>query len=174
MRMVVSIPEGLANFSVRGYYRIGMTTIFLRAAIEDDWPAILALADAALPWDTGGNREWLENRKRFGGRRRHYVAEEEPSGQVAGYGAVEEGPEPGHFRLLVVMDPARLRDYFAAELYQQLTADLVEMEAHGAWVREYARDTPILDFFGERGFVEQNRFAPPGYEEMVVLVKRLA
>ena len=151
-----------------------MTTIRLRTPAVADWPAILALADAALPWDATGNREWLENRKRFNGRRRHYLAEEGESGPVVGYGAVEEGPEPGFFRMFVVMDPARLDGPAAARIYERLSADLAAWEARGVWVREYARDTAVLGFFQEKGFVEKNRFTLAGYEEMVVLLKRLA
>lgn len=32
----------------------------LRPAHDDDWPAILGLADAALPWDADGNLEWAD------------------------------------------------------------------------------------------------------------------
>jgi hypothetical protein len=42
------------------------------------------------------------------------------------------------------------------------------------WVREYARDTPILVSFLDKGFAQQNRFTVPGYEEMVVFMKRQA
>ena len=150
-----------------------MTTIRLRAPTGTDWPTILELADAALPWDATGNREWLENRKRFDGRRQHYLAEGAESGRAVAYGAVEEGPEPGFFRMFVVMDPARLQGPAAAHLYEQLSSDLVAMEARGAWVREYARDSAILEFFLEEGFVEKNRFTIAGHEEMVVLVKPL-
>lgn len=150
-----------------------MTEIKLRAPNDDDWPAILALANAALPWDSAGNEEWLENRMQFTGRRRHYVAEEVPPGRVVGYGAVEEGPEPGYYRVFVVMDPARLQSETGALVYEQLVADLRQLEARGAWAREYATDGPVLAFFGENGFTEQSRFTPPGHREMVVLVKQL-
>lgn len=150
-----------------------MTFISLRTPIDDDWPAVLGLADAALPWDASGNREWLENRKQFEGHRRHYLAEESESGRVVGYGAVEEGPEPDLFRIFVVMDPGRLQDPAAARIYEQLSADLAALQASGAWVREYARDTAVLTFFLEKGFVEQSRFTLIGHEEMVVLVKPL-
>lgn len=151
-----------------------MTEIRLRAPHDDDWPAILALANAALPWDAAGNQEWLENRQQFAGRRRHYVAEEVPAGRVVGYGAIEEGPEPGIFRVFVVMAPARLQSETGVLVYERLVADLAKLEARGAWVREYASDAPILAFFGENGFAEQSRFTPPGHREMVVMVKQLS
>jgi len=56
----------------------------LRSPTPDDWPLILSLADLAVPFDPGGNQEWLEKRRHFEGRRSHYVAEDE-SGAVRGY-----------------------------------------------------------------------------------------
>ena len=150
-----------------------MCAIQLRKPTAADWPAILAQADAALPWDRTGNREWLENRKRFAGRRRHYLAQMVPSGEVVGYGAVEEGPEAGTFRVFVVTDPASLRAEVGEMLYERLAAELDELGAQLAWAREYARDRDIITFFAERGFVEHRRFTPAGYEEMVVMGKQL-
>jgi hypothetical protein len=142
-----------------------------RSPTDSDWPSILDLANAALPWDTIGNKEWLENRKQFTGRRRHYVAEETPSGPMVAYGAIEEGPDPGIFRVFVVMNPALLETTTGDLVYERLAADLAELAARGAWVREYASDTAILAFFTQRGFVERSRFAPSDRQEMVVLVK---
>ncbi|MDX1662915.1 MAG: hypothetical protein R3272_03915 [Candidatus Promineifilaceae bacterium] len=147
-------------------------TIRLRAAEEKDWPAILEQADAALPWDASGNREWLENRKAFGGRRRHYVAEEVSSGAVVGYGNIEEGPDPGNYRIYVVTEPALLEGEVGTFLFERLVSDLRELEATGAWVREYSRDRATVAFFAERGFEERDRFTLPEHEEMVVLVWR--
>jgi hypothetical protein len=147
-----------------------MSTPILAPPDDADWPAILELANAALPWDTSGNQEWLANRRGFSGQRRHYLARETPSGPPLAYGAIEEGPEPGLYRVFIVMAPARLHSPIATHLYEQLAADLAALHARGAWVREYARDTPILDFFGELGFVAANRFTLPDHEEMVVLV----
>jgi N-acetylglutamate synthase-like GNAT family acetyltransferase len=126
-----------------------------------------------LPWDASGNREWLENRKQFAGQRRHYAAEEVPAGAAVGYGAIEEGPDSGSFRICIVMDPPLLATETGALMYERLAADLTALGAKSAWVREYARDTAILSFFAQRGFVERDRFAPPGYEEMAVMTKRL-
>lgn len=145
----------------------------LRPVCDDDWPAILELANAALPWDAEGNLEWLENRKQFGGRRRHYLAEVPETDQPVGYGAIEEGPDPGSFRVFVVMAPALLPTKTGTLLYDRLLADLQALEARSVWVREYAADTDILSFFKEKGFDEQHRFTPTGYREMVVLTMKL-
>lgn len=144
----------------------------LRLAHEDDWPAILELANAALPWDADGNLEWLENRKQFSGRRRHYLAEDAATAQALGYGAVEEGPDPGSFRMFVVMDSALLSTDTATLLYERLLSNLALLEASSIWVREYAADSAIISFFLEKGFEERSRFTPAGYEEMVVMAKQ--
>ncbi len=144
----------------------------LRPVQDDDWPVILELANAALPWDADGNLEWLENRKQFSGRRRHYVAEDAATAQALGYGAIEEGPAPDSFRIFIVMDPALLPTKTGALLYDRLVADLQALEASGVWAREFAADTDILSFFKEKGFEEQSRFTPVGYRELVVMAKQ--
>ena len=150
-----------------------MGDIDLRIPTASDWPAILGLANAALPWDTEGNQEWLENRKQFTGLRRHYVAIGQSSGTPLGYGTIEEGPDPGVFRMFIVADPDHLHGTIGDLIYQRLRTDLTNLDAEGVWVREYARDDPVIAFFTERGFAEHNRFTLPGHQEMVVLVKPL-
>lgn len=145
----------------------------LRSVQNADWPTVLELANVALPWDTEGNLEWLENRKQFTGRRHHYLAEDAAAAQALGYGAIEEGPDPGTFRMFVVMAPALLSTDAAALIYDRLLADLATLEATGVWVREYTDDTAILSFFREKGFQERSRFTPTGYREMVVMVRQL-
>ena len=71
--------------------------------------------------------------------------------------------------MFIVMDPPLLATETGALMYERLAADLTALGAKRAWVREYARDTTILSFFAQRGFVERDRFAPPGYEEVTAL-----
>ena len=157
-------------------------TITVRIPTAADWPAILDVANAALPWDLEGNREWLEYRKQFdetARTRRHYVAEDPTTGQVVGYGALEEGPDFGIFRVFVVMPPERLRSEAGESIYDRLAADLVDLEARGAWAREYTSDTAILEFLQEHDFFEkQQEYAvmrykfPPGV--LILLLALLA
>lgn len=144
-------------------------SIQLRTPTDSDWTAILGLAQAAVPWDEAGNREWLENRKRFVNRRRHYLAEDSESRMVIGYGGIEEGPEPGLFRMFVVMDARRLLSEPGEVIYEQLAADLKELKAREAWAREYGSDQAIQTFFTQKGFVETRRFTLEGKQEMVVI-----
>ncbi len=119
---------------------------------------------------------WLRNRQRFDlqvWRRRHYVVEDTVTGQVVAYGGVEEGPQPGAFRVFVVMDPERLIGGTGQHLYDRLRADLGELGACAAWVREEAQDLPLLSFFAEQGFVETRRAILADGMDFVVMELRL-
>ena len=147
----------------------------IRAATPSDWSSILKVADHALPDAEEENREWWQNRQRFDTlrfRRRHHVAQDPGTGQIIGYSAVEEGPEQGQFRLFAVMDPALLAAGLGDTIYAQLEADLCELEAEEAWVREETRD-PVVEFFQARGFQERARFILPNGREAIVLNRRL-
>lgn len=148
--------------------------ITLSTPDETHWPVILGLANAAVPWDVQGNQQWLANRQAFSGRRRHYIARDGDSGAISGYGAIEEGPESDTFRIYVVSDAERLAGDVGQAIYARLIEDLAAFGARRVWAREYASDDAILAFFTANGLVEQDRFTPPGYQEMVVLMSDLA
>jgi predicted N-acetyltransferase YhbS len=150
--------------------------IRLREAQEQDWPGILKAADASLPWQEAGNRQWLGNRRNFDVahlRRRHYVAEETGENRIVGYGSIEEGPESRRFRVFIVTD-ARLLDTVGNELYRRLREDLDTLQAQIAWVREEARDQALLAFFRALGFGSARQFRTPEGLEVVMLEQRLA
>jgi GNAT superfamily N-acetyltransferase len=130
---------------------------------DQEYGTLLALADAAVPFDHEGNRQWLGHRRRFDSARRtrrHYLVEETGAGPAAattageplGYGAVEQdATDQRRFRLFLVADPERLGgvgDY----LMKRLLADLEELGAGTVWAREYGRDTALLAFLGRWGF----------------------
>jgi hypothetical protein len=146
----------------------------LREALPSDWPAILAVANVALPFAEKDNEEWLSNRQKFDAShfvRRHYVAEDSATGQVVAYGAVEEGPQPGQFRVFVVMEPGFLPG-LGPQVYTRLDADLNELQPQWIWAREEARD-PLVDFLKEYGFEEGTRFTLPNGRDAVVLSRPL-
>jgi N-acetylglutamate synthase-like GNAT family acetyltransferase len=147
--------------------------LILRRPTENDWDSVLEAADATVIWDPKGNREWLRNRQQFTGTRRHYLVTDSDTNAVLGYGALEEEPHKGTFRLFVVMPPQHIEGETGTMLYNQLAADLTELNAYSAWVREYAADTATLNFFAQRGFVETNRVNIPGKPEMVIMEKNL-
>ena len=149
--------------------------IRLRQPGDNDWPAILAAAVAALPWAHEANLQWLQNRQRFDesrGVRRHYVAEDASSQKVIGYGAIESDAEPGSFRVFIVTAPELLATT-GEQLYDRLLMDLQEVGATKIWAREEARDTSLLDFFRARGLAEAERFTSKDGLE-IVRVERAA
>lgn len=149
--------------------------IKLRKAVETDWPAILEVVNAALPWTPRDNQEWLSNRMRFdqtGYVRRHYVALNTAKGNVIGYGAVEGEQEPGRYRIFVVMSLDLLTSGAGDLLYDQLMADLSILHASSVWMREYARADALLGFLSRHGFSETRRFSLPGSGAEVVVMEK--
>jgi hypothetical protein len=146
--------------------------IELRAPMDDDWPAILRCAEAAAPWAGDANGAWLENRRAFDAERfgrRHYVAVD--GREIVGYGAIE-GDGEGRWRLFVVTAPDRLTASVGATMFERLTADLSELGAKAAWMREEARDQALISFAIEHGFSATQRFEFEG-TEIVVLERDL-
>ncbi len=143
----------------------------LRIPLENDWPAILRAANASLPWQVEGNRQWLENRMKFDDRaypRRHYVAQEVSSGEICGYGSIEGCGTPDRYRVFVVMDPALL-DSVGETLFERLDEDLTSLGGRIAWVREETRDLPLLEFFRRHGFAGERTFTTEQGLEIVTL-----
>jgi hypothetical protein len=120
----------------------------------EDWSAILAVANEALPNAPDGNAGWLEARKRFAGQRRHYVAE--GGGEIVAYGGIEEAGD-GRWRLFTVMPAHRLNDGLGDRMLAQLLHDAQEVGAATLWMREQADDA-LLTFLATRGFAEMRRF----------------
>ncbi|MDX1687471.1 MAG: GNAT family N-acetyltransferase [Candidatus Promineifilaceae bacterium] len=135
-----------------------MAEFNVRPVKDEDYQAILEVADAAVPFDPRGNRSWLRSRQAFDDTahsRRHYVLEED--GQIIGYGGLEQqGGGPHRYRLYVVTAPERLEDA-GSTLFERLRQAAIPVGARTLWVREYARDEGLLDFFRQRGFAESGR-----------------
>lgn len=146
----------------------------LREAREDDWPAILALANQSVAGVSGAGPqdEWLRNRRRPHPLRRELVALE--SDAVVGYAALEaQLPRiERSFRLFVVSRPERLAE-IGALLYRRVEGLLAELGAAEAWFVEYASDQRLLAFLAERGFEEVRRLHVEGEGECVVVSKRM-
>lgn len=148
----------------------------LRQPTDADWPAILALVTAATPDNDVENAHWLEQRRRFdesGYPRRHHVAEDPSTGLLLAYAGVEAAPEPGLFRIVLVLPPTLLRNGLGAALYERLRADLAELGATHAYLCERERDNDLLDFFAARGFAPTRRETLLDGEPCVVLESAL-
>ena len=130
-------------------------TLSIRPCIDAELPSLLALADAAVPFDQDGNRRWLQARRAFddtNALRRHYVVENAP-GSIAGYGAIEQqDADPRRFRIYVV--PKRFGAGIEDLLFARLLGDLHELDAEVVWMREHHNDASLLAFARQQGFVE--------------------
>jgi hypothetical protein len=149
-------------------------SVELREPRDEDWPAILELANESVQAVPGaGSQEgWLANRRGPSPVRRHFVALE--TGALVGYAALEshfDRVERG-FRLFVVASPAQ-RPRIGPLLYGRIECLLAELRAAEAWFVEYAADAELLAFLTERGFHEVRRFRSDAGEECVVVSKRL-
>lgn len=150
----------------------------LREPTEDDWGAILQVANRSVAYVPGAGLqdEWLHNRRNFDhgrGTQRHFVAESDSV--LQGYVAVESGagPHGRSFRLFVVAAPEH-RAAIAPQLFAKAFAVLEELGATDAWFIEYAADEPFLTLIRQQGFTETRRFALPSGTLCVVLTKMLA
>jgi hypothetical protein len=146
----------------------------LREPREEEWPAILALANLSVEAvaGAGSQEEWLHNRRRPSPLRRHFVAVE--TGTLVGYAAIESRFDQvtRGFRLFLVAPPSRLAE-IGSVLYRQIESLLGELGAAEAWFIEYASDQPFLAFLAGRRFQEVRRFRLESGVECSVLSKHL-
>lgn len=182
MEAIVSVDELFYGWSdkkasVKLKGSVMTMRIKLRKAVETDWPAILEVANAALPQSPRENQEWLSNRMRFdqtGYTRRHYVALDVATAYIIGYGAVEGEQKAGRYRLFILASPDQLTTGAGDLLYDQLISDLSTLHATIIWAREFARDGALLSFLLRCGFQETGRFPLPGSgAEAVVMEKQV-
>jgi N-acetylglutamate synthase-like GNAT family acetyltransferase len=147
----------------------------LREVRDDDWPAILALANRSVAEVAGAGPqdEWLRNRRRPKPVRRELVAE--GAAGVVGYVAVESEFDrvPDGFRVFVVTSPDALRVRGAA-LLERALGELAALRAREAWFVEYASDLRFLSFLEGHGFERVRSFRLESGSECLVLRKRLA
>ena len=132
----------------------------LRPLSEHDWETVAALSSSLEPRGGEGHDLWLRGRKCFDeGRfiRRHYVAEHAETGQLLGYGSVEQSIYLPQYNLFLAVDPARLGGGVGDLLLERLTSDLKEVDAITVSVRERASRADLAAFLAARGFVETGR-----------------
>jgi RNA polymerase sigma factor (sigma-70 family) len=132
----------------------------LRPFNEQDWPTVSALAFAEDRSDPLGQSLWLRNRQEFNESRyvrRHYVVEHAETGQLLGYGSIEQTIYLPRYRLILVIDPSWLRRGVGDLLLERLAADLLEVSAVTATFRDFESREEIQGFLRERGFTETMR-----------------
>jgi RNA polymerase sigma factor (sigma-70 family) len=127
----------------------------LRPSGEKDWVPVGALALLHH-----GEEDWLRERRGFdaGERiRRQYVAEHSGSGEILGYGCVEQTPYRPRYRMFLVADPRWLRDGVGDLLLDRLLADLRAVDAVTVALEEHAGREDLRDFLCGRGFAVTRR-----------------
>lgn len=132
----------------------------LRPSTGQDWETVAALSYSLEPRDGEGRDLWLRGRQDFDeGRfiRRHYVAEHAETGQLLGYGSVEQSAYLPKYRLFMVVAPARLEEGVGDLLLARLTHDLAEAGAITVSVREHASRAELVALLAGRGFAETSR-----------------
>ncbi len=130
----------------------------LHPFLDQESQAVLALANAAIPYDLEGNQRWLRLRRQVDEQRllrRHYVVIDDEARQLVGYGALEQqGPDPQRLRVYLLAYPGFLRRGVGIALYSRLTEDLEKLNVTSLWMQEYHQDSELLGFMHERGFVQ--------------------
>lgn len=132
----------------------------LRPLINKDWLPIKTMAYARQQSDVPGNDLWLHRRQNFDEAqyvRRQYVAEDAASGQILGFGSIEQSIYLPKYRLFIVTDPRWLKLGVGDLLLDRLMNDLREANAVTVSCREYASQTELLEFLKGRGFKEEDR-----------------
>jgi RNA polymerase sigma factor (sigma-70 family) len=129
----------------------------LRPSGNQDWTAVYAIASAKEQNDPEGRELWLRNRQEFNESRfirRHYVAEHAETGQLLGYGSIEQTVYLPRYRLILVIDPIWLRRGIGDLLLERLLEDLRETGAITATFRDYESASEIQSFLKEHSFRE--------------------
>jgi RNA polymerase sigma-70 factor (ECF subfamily) len=143
----------------------------LRAFTDADYAGMESLVNGILPGFEEQNAEWLANRRRFaasGLTQRMYVAEDATSGEVLGYGAIEQDPAdfarrvqfvvadatPARFRLHLLLPTQSLEAGVGEALLERLERDAAESGGQTLWHRLYAHETAELQRLQANGFVE--------------------
>jgi RNA polymerase sigma factor (sigma-70 family) len=132
----------------------------LRPFGGQDWGPISAIAPGTLHSDPEGGELWLRRRHEFDEsryRRRHYVAEHAETGELLGYGSVEQTIYLPRYRLILVVDPLRLGRGVGELLLERLTGDLHEADAVTVTFRDYESSNELQNFLKGRGFTETTR-----------------
>ncbi len=132
----------------------------LRPYAGPDWEPISDFVYGLAPDFRQDDEAWLRNRRQFDEtryRRRQYVAEHAETGEILGYGSIEQTIFLPKYRLFLMAEPKWLRAGVGELLLDQLMNDLREAGAITVWHRNYAHLNEVLDFLTMRGFVETKR-----------------
>jgi RNA polymerase sigma factor (sigma-70 family) len=129
----------------------------LRPFAATDWQTIPPFVYGLAPDFRQDEEVWLRNRQQFDEARytrRQYVVEHAETGQLIGYGSIEQTIFLPQYRLSLFAAPEWLRAGIGDLLLDQLLHDLRAADAIAVWHRNYAQAAEVLNFLAQRGFVE--------------------
>jgi RNA polymerase sigma factor (sigma-70 family) len=132
----------------------------LRPFAEADWQVVPPFVYSLEPDFRADQEMWLRNRHQFDETRytrRQYVVEHAETGQLIGYGSIEQTIFLPQYRLFLFAASEWLRAGAGDLLLEQLRKDLQAAGAISVWHRNYAQATAALDFLKQRGFGETKR-----------------
>ncbi len=132
----------------------------LRPFAAEDWEPVSAFVYNLAPDFRQDDEAWLRNRRQFDEsryKRRQYIAEHDETGEMLGYGSIEQTIYLPRYRLFLFAEPRWLQAGVGELLLNRLTDDLREAGAILVWHRNYAEQTAVLEFLTERGFAETYR-----------------
>jgi RNA polymerase sigma factor (sigma-70 family) len=131
-----------------------------RPLVSEDWQTIKTMAQARENKDTSGNDLWMRHRQNFNETRfvrTQYVVEDPGSGQILGFGSIEQSIYLPKYRLFIISDPRRLGLGVGDVLLERLMIDLKDAGAVTVSCREYSSQKELFEFLTNRGFTEVDR-----------------
>ncbi len=129
----------------------------IRPLTEPDWEVVTSMAYGIGDASCEDKDHWIHKRKQFDESRlirRQYVGQHADTGNLLGYGAIEQTIFLPKYRLFFVVAPEHLQSGVGDLLLDQLMKDLQEVNAVAVWHRNDGRHTDALNFLKGRGFVE--------------------
>lgn len=132
----------------------------LRPFAETDWALIPRFVSGLAPDYRADEEVWLRHRQQFDEARftrRQYVVEHAETGQLIGYGSIEQTIFLPQYRLFLFAAPEWLRAGVGDLLLERLLDDLRAAGAIAVWHRNFAPLTEVFDLLAKRGFVETRR-----------------
>ncbi|HKO62985.1 MAG TPA: GNAT family N-acetyltransferase [Pyrinomonadaceae bacterium] len=131
-----------------------------RPLVSEDWQTIKTMALAREHKDASGHDLWMRRRQNFDETRfvrTQYVVEDPGSGQILGFGSIEQSIYLPKYRLFIISDPCRLGVGVGDVLLERLMIDLKDAGAVTVSCREYSSQKELFEFLTKRGFTEVDR-----------------
>lgn len=130
---------------------------------KQDYKSLVTIANAIYPEYRKTTEEWQRGDQLFDETRYvrlRYVAVDEETQRVVGYGSVQHNPgtfHPQKFWLTLMVHPDWQRKGVGRTIYERLNAHLRELNAITVWTNIREDHADALVFFERRGFAEVRR-----------------